>query len=433
MNNNTNQITYRTELDNSRTPEKGISVSTSEHDLKFNKSTKQLEELLKTREIQKNRLDNMSKQKDYFMNGFKIEDLSTKSKIMSDNVENYLQPKVHYSNMPKNKSIFAHNPFIVPGNHCEQEDESLITYSYKNIWDAYWPFLGSSETDPKLNIELDYVTFNGTLIEKWNTSLPTPITSIFPIKDIFNFNLSTSSNKFIFNIRLENIPSTGSPVVIDINPKSTTLPFNLNQFVLVKDPNIIVTTPGSSATNILAVIGYYNSNELYLNQFTQAMDSSYSIKNIFLSTQLFFIHVNQINDNVKLSVSHNTGIGENLFKVYLETDSKVEIKETLLPITITPVSIDDDVSDIVVSMRTIYINGKYFMTYATYINNVASAQQLSNISGYLSDLRQTPIQLATMLLFDPVAPITNLDTIIGTTDHERMLLKLYRDVLKKNP
>lgn len=304
---------------------------------------------------------------------------------------------------------------------------------YTNIWDAYWPFIGSAGTGSKLDIELDYLTFNGMLVEKWSTSLPTPPINTFPIKDLLKINILSGKTDFDFDIRLENLPSSGAPVVINISPKSTILPFNLNQFMLIKDSGIVINSPGVNNTNVLGIVGYYNSSQSYLNNFTQNVDSFENVKNVFLSTQLFFVHVNQIKDDVKLNITHNTGLGENLFKVYIETDSKVEIKEVQIPVIITNPDNSIQHADITIEVKTIYINSKYFMTYAYYSNDVTSAQQLINTDGYMSDLRQTPIQLASMLLFGPNVPIVNLDSTNCNTDHERMLVKLFRDVLMKNP
>ncbi|XWV24696.1 putative ORFan [Tupanvirus deep ocean] len=416
---------------------------TSEHDQKVNKTTKQLEELLKERESQKNKLENVPKQKKIFRNGEFVTisaesdtDLNSRKKlkdISTDGNNNYVQPRIQYYNTTKAESQVRHDPYTIPFSGIPTNLPIKEQCGYTYVWDAYWPFIGSGESDQKLDIELDYITFNGTMIEKWRTTLPTPTTSVFPIKDVFRFNLITGCDNFDFDLKLENIPSTGSPVAININPKSTTLPFNLNQFIVIKDPNITVTTPGTSPTDILAVIAYYNSNQLNLNQFTHGTDSVDSVKNIFMSTQLFSVHINQIQDDVKLTLSHNTSIGENLFKIFIETSSKVEVKETLIPVIINEnIDANNDL-DIVILTRTVYINGKYFMTYATYINDIASAQLLPSVSNLLSDQRQTPIQLAAMLLFDARVPLTNLDNVVGMSDHQRMILRLYREILKKNP
>ena len=73
------------------------------------------------------------------------------------------------------------------------------------------------------------------------------------------------------------------------------------------------------------------------------------------------------------------------------------------------------------------------MTYATYVNDVSAAQQLGLVPGYTSDARQVPLQLASMLLFNPSAPLADLDTIVGTTDNERVFIRLYREILRRNP
>lgn len=416
-------------------------IKNLESEQKVSKTTRQLEDLLKAREIQKNKLEQLSKQKEIL---FKekpsintnpesipvIKKPQTKElDIPPEDEHDENATRIVYLNKPKNYiPECQHDPYTITQQFCPPIPNCDHTY----IWDAYWPFIGSGDQDPRLDVELDYITFNGVLIEKWHTSLPTPITTVFPIKDIFKFNLQSGMGYFDFDLRLENIPASGNPTVLNINPKSTTMPFNINQFILIKDPNVSVTTPGTSPTDILAVMGYYHSNELYLNQFTQATDSFETNKNIFLSTQLMFIHVSQIKDDIKLSITHNTGIGENLFKVKIETKQKLEIKEVLIPVNINPLTSGDEIMEINISVKTIYINGKYFMTYATYVNDVATAQHLVD-NGYINDTRQTPIQLGTMLLFGEVAPIVNLDTVVGTSDHERVLIKLYREVLKKNP
>lgn len=412
---------------------KNFDSDASEQDIKVNKRTKQLEDILKTREIQKKRLHNMMNHQDINESSSNtISFASGESDVTSNDLpKGFIKPKVKYTNHVKDDASLTHDPYTVPYN-ISNPDSFTKKNIYNFVWDAYWPFIGVGDNEPKLEIELDYVTFNGLLIEKWKTSLPTPVTTVFPIKDIFKLNLSVENGIFDFDLKLENIPVSGNSTVININPKSTSLPFNLNQFILIKDPNTITTDPERPLTNILGVIGYYNSNELCMNQFTQTVNSFDVIKNVFLSTQLFFVHISQIKHDIKITITHNTSLGENLFKIQIETDLRVDVKETFIPV-IAIISPKNSFSDTVILLRTIYVNGKYFMTYANYINDVASAQQISNSVENVLDVRQRPIQLATMLLFDAVIPLINMDNVYGKTDHERILIKLYKEILKKNP
>ena len=308
---------------------------------------------------------------------------------------------------------------------CHSKPKCKKECKYCNIWDAYWPFVGTAETDPTLRLQVDTTTFNGTLIEKWIADLPTPSITTFPIKNLFKLDVSSSLCNFDFNFRFENIVDDGDPTVINVNPKSTTNPLQLNQYLLIKDLDATI-----DPNIILAAIAYYNSTELYLNQFTGATDSFDTVKNLLLSTQLFFAHIIQTKEDVKLSITHNTGIGENLFKVCIETKAKVEIKETIIPVTGT--SPPPPSTDIVILQRTIYINGKYFMTYAIYVNDVAAAAQLGGPT-FTNDPLQIPLQLATMVLFGATTPVPDLNTVVPTTDHERALVKLFKDILLQNP
>lgn len=477
-----NILNYKTELDKlKKNSEKDI----RNHDYKVNRTTKQLEELLKERETQKTKLETISKQKNItkgISNSFNHDQINpkkckTKLCVMSDDYhpidthennddypiisdqqdnnlhyasenENNDPPLNHLYNNDSNSNdipINFLNKDDTPINFTNNNDDVLINYlssndsnknivsnekscGYMHIWDAYWPFIGSGETGPCLNIGLNYITFNGILIEKWNTNLSTPPTTVFPTKDLFKFDLVTNKCTFNFNFKFENMV-TDDKTIININPESTIHPFHLNQYIVIKDPNI--TTPDISSTDILAIIGYYNTYESYLNQFTETTDNFDIIKNLFMSTQLFFMHVNQIKDDVKLIISRDTNLGENLFKVYIETDAKIEIKETLVPLSIDSTISDIGIIEIVILQRTIYVNGKYFMTYANYINDISAACQLGNMPGFTHDARQIPIQLAIMLLFGAPVPIINLDTFVGNTDHECLFIRLYRGILKK--
>ncbi len=114
----------------------------------------------------------------------------------------------------------------------------------------------------------------------------------------------------------------------------------------------------------------------------------------------------------------------------METDARVEIKETIIPVIFNKEYECDEQPEITILQRTVYINGSYFMTYATYINDIYSACMLGIVPQNTPNICQIPLQLATMLLFGAVAPLPNLDCIIPTTEQERMIIKLYKDILK---
>jgi hypothetical protein len=420
--------------------------NSSNHDLKVSRTTKQLEELFKIRELQKKKMgkfldDNFKKTSlfEKFSPETKNYDFIPRpadniNKDFADNSNDDANSNTMVSNENLNKKMYTDNSHISDFSYSHDLQQKKY-HHYNYLWDAYWPFIGSCDFDPKLDIELDFLTFNGILMEKWTASLPTPPTSFFPLKDIFKFTLITNNDDFDFDIKMENLPANGNPIVINITPNSTVYPFNLNQYIIIKDPNIQVVEPGNSQSDVLALLSYYYSNESYLNQFTQTMDIFDQIKNIFMSTQFFMVHINQVKDFVKLSFAHTTTTGENLFEVNIETDQKVEIKETFIPVIVDPSITINDIgsSDIAILVRTVYVNSKYFMTYATYVNNIIAIQQLLNVSESISDLRQTPIQLATMLLFDAKVPLTNLDNVIAVNDQQRLLIRLFKDVLQKNP
>lgn len=356
---------------------------------------KRLEELIRAREVEKNKKEmNMSKNKHKNISNDKLGDI---------------------------KNIQINND--IKSRYLSEVKCSSKKTDYNYTWDAYWPLIGSGSDNPRLEFILNYITYNGRVGKKWTTTLPTPITDFFPAKELLNININNGSNIFDFNIHFENIPASENSVIIDINPKSTTFPFNLNQYILIKDPNII---SDKKNTNIMGVIAQYNTNKIYHNQFTGTFNNINIIKNILFSSQLFFIHINQISEIVNLSIVHNTSIGENLFKILIKTNSKVEIKE--IPISMT-LCTDNDSFDVNILQKIIYINEKYFMTYATYINDISSAIKIAD---YINDPGKTPIQLVTMLLFNVNGSMVDLNTIVPNTEHERILTRLYKDILKNS-
>lgn len=369
---------------------KNLTNKLNGHEDKIDKTTRELETLLKNREIQKTNMKQSNK--------FKL----ISSDILRNTTQSCDDSRVFCC---KNESI------CLPKKCC-----------YSHVWDAYWPLMGRCGEDPHLEISVDYVTFNGCLIQKWRTILPTPSTCCFPIKDLFVLKLKTNHCIFDFDIKFENLPNNCEETIINVNQRSCQYPFNLNQYLLIKDPNIC---SDDCSTNINAIIYYYQTNEIYFNQFTKMFDSFGTIKNLFLSTQLFMIHINQIKNDVELSISYNTTIGENLFKVDIETSHRVEIKETLIPVAYDQESIKQ--CELMILQRSVYIDGSYFMTYATYINDVIMA----NNPELIPNINQAPIQLATMLLTGAVTPTVDFETYVPITEQERILAKIFREILKK--
>lgn len=357
---------------------------------KIDNTNKQLDELIRIREIQKKQLENRSDSSVY--------------------------------------AIQELNPVFANGlsNSDNLECRSNYQHIRKYTWDGYWPFIGTSIDNPRLEISNVYNTFNGVLTQKWANIIETPTINNFVHKNLLNLCVVTGVDKFDFNLHIENQVNSGPPTFFDINPNSTVTPLNLNQYVIIKDPDFSLY-----GTNVMGIVDYYNSNKSLYNQFIQDVDDTKLCKNLFLSTQLFTIHINQICTNVKLKIYHNTNDGENIFNIKIKSNAHIDVKETIIAVNIIPVSSDDIIDDIFIMRRTIYIGDQYFMTYSTYINDITSAQQIATISDYFTDVRQIPIQLATMILFGANVPLIDLDTIVPSTDHERMLVRLYKDILKK--
>lgn len=358
--------------------------------------------------------------------GKRLEELIRTREVEKIKREMEMIPKLHkISSNDKTDEIKNTKSVNESNNKCQNEPKHISKKTdHIYTWDAFWPLIGSGTDNPRLEFVLNYIGYNGKVGKKWSTVLPTPITDFFPSKELFNLNVKTGINIFDFNIHFENIPASDSSTMIDINPKSTTFPFNINQYILIKDPNVVLNKKN---TNIMGVIAEYNTNKIYHNQFTSATNNISVIKNILFSSQLFFMHINQISEVVNLSVFYNTSIGENLFRILIKTNSKVEIKE--MPISMT-ICTDIDSFDVTILQKTIFINEKYFMTYATYIDDVSAAIKLTQIPEHMNDPGKTPIQLVTMLLFNVNGSIVDLNTVVPKTGHERMLTRLYKDVLK---
>lgn len=304
------------------------------------------------------------------------------------------------------------------------------------VWTAYYPFIGSSTSDPQLLTELDYTTFTNLFVTKWSLDIPTPAVTAFPNKVLFDLNIVANKEKFDFNILWQNIPVAGPSTVLDASPKSTMFPFQLNQYVVIRDPGIIVTTPGVSPTDVLAIHGFYTSSTLGLNEFTEQIDCLGNSKSLFISTQLFFVHISQPICDVRITLVHSTVIGENLFSVTIETDCHVEIVERKICVTASTLDLElapivassCSMSDIIILEKTVYVNGIYLMTYAFYVDNVTAAIALGQLA---ADQRQVPLQLVDMLLFGAIAPAPDLTTVIASTDAQRAIVNAYQNILLK--
>ena len=80
-------------------------------------------------------------------------------------------------------------------------------------------------------------------------------------------------------------------------------------------------------------------------------------------------------------------------------------------------------------VKTVYIDEKYFMTYATYVDNVSYAAKLGRSENYLNSPQQISIQLASTLLLDRNLPITDINTINCSSEHQQILVTLMNDIL----
>ncbi len=274
---------YRSDDNYKKVLKNNTSATTTDDNIKQHKDdvknkTKKLELLLQDRERQKLKMKN-------------------KDNFLKNNFNHKICPNKYVSNSSSDSNISCSK---TPTEKC----------IYAHIWDAYWPLIGSCADCPQLDISVDYITFNGCLIKKWDAELSTPQTSYFPVKDLFKFVLTNDASVFDFDIKIENIPDECDPTIINIGQKSTSFPFNLNQYLVIKDPNINTNNKFCTSSNVQAVISYYQTNDLYLNQFTRMYDSFGTIKNLFLSTQLMVIHINQVKTPVKLLITYNTAIGD---------------------------------------------------------------------------------------------------------------------------
>jgi len=320
------------------------------------------------------------------------------------------------------------------GNKCDRNKCScnkceLVECTVCHLWDGYWPFIGRDCNESK-NIELDaaYLDLTNNLVNKWSSNMLSqqPQGCNEPVCGESVCRESVCNEKDLFKLELNTSPC-GSAITLSLSPDCATHPFQLNQFLVIKNKSIPPPTGPTTPTNILAIIAYYNSQDVLYNELTGGTDTSHSVKNLFFSTQLFFMHIKQIPDYVNLIVSNNASMGDNMFQVCIKTNCKIEIKEKKIAVS-TP---DSGPFQVNIFLRTIYINEKYFMTYAIYVDNVAGAISLGTPT-FTTDLRQVPLQLGVMLLFAPTAPLVDLTTVTTTNDQQRELVKAF-NFLQANP
>lgn len=273
-------------------------------------------------------------------------------------------------------------------------------------WIAYWPIFGT-QPDPSLRYEVNsYSELSNANTERWAETISTQLGATIPIKNLFRIDLTTGPCNFDFNVRVEN--TAEPPAVININPTSTTRGFQLNQFFFIKDPNI---TTDPDVTNIVGTGSFYNTADIYYNEFTDTTNNFDSTKNLLFTSQLFAVHMQQMKEHVRVSISYNTGNGDDLFKVCIFSACKIEIREEDIVVNVA--------DDIVIRKQNVYVNGRYFMTYAYYINNIAGARVLP-----IATNKERPIQLARQLLFPGLPTATPLSAAPAVNDQQRLLKRL---------
>jgi len=281
---------------------------------------------------------------------------------------------------------------------------------FSSVWEWYWPL----KTNNLIQIIAVYFSINNKLIQKWSVNMPTPNAFKFPEKNLFNLDICLDKNEFDFNILIENIPSCGNPVCINICPKSQTFPLNLNQTILFRDPN--------TYTNVLATISYFNSTCNYYNQILDKAEFQKSTKSLVFSNQLFFMHINQIDLPVKMSLSHSTVIGENLANISLQSNGNlIEVREDIYPVL--------NSTNVNILSKTIYIGGVYFMTFAVYKGDIFNAVKFGQVPNTL-DSRQIPLQLQTMILYNSASiPVLDLNNAQYENIFQQELLNTF-NILK---
>lgn len=294
------------------------------------------------------------------------------------------------------------------------------------VWDAYWPFITANTAveNPGFDFENYYIAFNGQAVRKWSVFLPTPIPSEFPARDLFRLELKSERSKFNFDLKFENLMPADSTSTIEISPHSESYPLNVNQYLLQRDKslaNSVGSVSQVSHVSYVSMIAFYNTTDYRYNPIIDSIDNFDPVKNLLLSTQLFMLHINQIHEPINVIIAFNSSSGENLFTIDIETSGSVEIRESIQSVTneLTP--------DLVIQKKTVYVNGKYFMTHAVYANDIPSALQL----GRETEIEKV-IQLATQLIFrNDTGPVDiSSQQIRATDDHQRVLIRFSRELTK---
>src|SRR5438445_775377 len=134
-----------------------LNTQDNEHNNKVNRTTKHLEDLLKIRELKKAKLNNIIKQKNNY--GFAEPVSANQQSVLAERdrslheieeeIENTLDPFIY--NLYNDDSVsLKYNPYNVSINNYAS-DKYHKHYSHHSVWDAYWPFVGSGDSNPRLD------------------------------------------------------------------------------------------------------------------------------------------------------------------------------------------------------------------------------------------------------------------------------------------
>lgn len=283
--------------------------------------------------------------------------------------------------------------------------------------EAYWPYQGLTSNEggsTQLKYSLVYFNAINKASAKWSKTSPTPDVTTYPDKDLFRLDVLMDAVKMDFKIKLDTYASSnGSVLPVTISPESNTTPLQLKQFTVINDPNTLIDGNATLYPGTVATISYYNSLCNHINQLTEENVKYGSVKNIMLCSGVMMIHINQIPEDVHLSIVGSNIIGDNQFRVNVTTSRVVTIKELITPVT--------DNVDII---ETIYfIDGIYLMNYANY-SDVYNARTIVSMPSNTSAL-----QLAAQIVFNKKTVLTNpFDDADQNNDHKKILLQL-RDIL----
>lgn len=322
-------------------------------------------------------------------------------------------------------------------DNSNSQSKGLCLY-HKNInykWEGYWPLIGSGRNyDSKIIFEL-YANDDddNCYKKKWSKILPTPYIHTIFNKTLFNIKLGNTDSTFDFQCNFDNLINSSLMPFIRIGTQTNKYSIELGQYVLMRDNNIFFSSSesDSQSNDVLGIIAYYETHSPSIDQFYKVSYSNKMKKNLLLSSQLFLLHINQIEYAVNLSIAKDFDTKNDSINLRLESPYNIEIKDSIIPIPTSPLSSGEENSFILIMQKIIYVNNEYFMTYASYIENIEGAIEIGILPEYNNNIEQIPIQLAIMLFFDKSIPLVDLDITSPVTEHEKMLSELYKKILKK--